>query len=485
MTMGRSVRGADRPKLDHSVPAVVLKLDRNVMHHGGLGAIRTLGRLGVDVYGVHEGPLAPAASSRYLQGRCFWQPGSSDPDVIVAGLTRLSEAIGRQAVLITTDDAGAIFLAEHGAQLASRFLFPAPPADLPGRLAGKHSAYELCRELEVPCARSAVPESLADALAFGRDAGYPVIAKLMTPWRVPATTLRSTSLLRDEAGLEACYQAAALHGAGLMLQEFIPATTGCDWFVHGYCDASSACGQAFTGIKERSYPAYAGLTSLGRAADNPRLRAEMASLTSRLGYRGIFDLDLRWDHRDDAYKLLDFNPRLGAQFMLFRDLQGRDVVQAAYLDLTGQPAAASAQEPGRRYLVENYDALGALRYWRDGELSARSWLNSLRGVSELAWFARDDLRPFGLMCVRMGWRMISRPLSSRLPGSGSPGQRRTEDLPVIRRGRAARERRHQKADPRPESEAADSREEQSGPRQAGAPSASHRDYHEEAQVGRG
>ena len=64
--------------IETSTPAVVLKFDPNVMHHGGLGVIRSLGRLGVPVYGVHEGPWAPVASSRYLQGRCFWQPNPDD-----------------------------------------------------------------------------------------------------------------------------------------------------------------------------------------------------------------------------------------------------------------------------------------------------------------------------------------------------------------------------------------------------------------------
>ena len=63
------------------------------------------------------------------------------------------------------------------------------------------------------------------------------------------------------------------------------------------------------------------------------------------------------------------------------------------------------------FLVENYDPISALANWRHGELGLRSWLSSLRTVDETAWFARDDLRPFGLMCVRMGWRMVSRPLS--------------------------------------------------------------------------
>ena len=87
--------------VDVSTPAVILKFDQNVMHHGGLGAIRSLGRLGVPVYGVHEGPLAPAASSRYLRGRFFWQPDPEDAARVRDGLLRLAERIGRPAVLIT------------------------------------------------------------------------------------------------------------------------------------------------------------------------------------------------------------------------------------------------------------------------------------------------------------------------------------------------------------------------------------------------
>src|SRR5450631_3659874 len=114
--------------IDTSTPAVVLKLDPNVLHHGGLGVIRSLGRMGVPVYGVHEGPLAPAANSRYLRGRYFWQPGTADSGRIRAGLLALADRIGQPAVLLPTDDAGAIFLAEHGSDLRSAFLFPDPPA---------------------------------------------------------------------------------------------------------------------------------------------------------------------------------------------------------------------------------------------------------------------------------------------------------------------------------------------------------------------
>ena len=69
-----------------------------------------------------------------------------------------------------------------------------------------------------------------------------------------------------------------------MLQEFIPGGPDQDWFFHGYCDADSACRPAFTGVKERSYPAHAGLTSLGRSVPNAACatRSPRCSATARL-----------------------------------------------------------------------------------------------------------------------------------------------------------------------------------------------------------
>ena len=163
---------------------------------------------------------------------------------------------------------------------------------------------------------------------------------------------------------------------------------------------------------------------------NGPLRDEVAALLTKLGYRGILDLDIRCDERTGAYHLLDFNPRLGAQFRVFRDTAGTDVALAAYLDLTDQPIPAGEQVSGRGFLVENYDPISAFAHIRGGDLTPRAWLASLRAVHETAWFARDDLRPFGLMCLRMGWRLASRPF-------GSTRRRASRTRITYRAGRAA------------------------------------------------
>ncbi|MGH3937481.1 MAG: carboxylate--amine ligase [Pseudonocardiaceae bacterium] len=400
--------------IDTTTPAVVLTLSRNTTQHGELGAIRSLGRLGVPVYAVHAQALAPAARSRYLKGR--WRPATDGVEALQKGLATLAERIGKRSVLIPTDNAAAIFLAEHGAPLREWFQFSDPPRDLPRRLAGRFTLHQLCRELNVPSVLAELPGSLAEAQAFADLVGFPLIAKLATPWLANNGNARpDTSVLRTRDDLSRAFQADTAPENALLLQEYIPRCPSQDYFFHGYCDAGSRCTPGFVGITERSYPAHAGLTSLGRWVDNTALHEQATDLVTRLGFQGILDLEYRWDPRDGQYKLMNFSPRLGAQFRLFSDGAGVDVVVAAHLDLTGRPISAGAPLTGRRFLVENYDPIAALGYRRSGELSLLSWVMSLRLVDEVAWFARDDLAPFGLMCLRSGARALSRSITRGLP----------------------------------------------------------------------
>jgi D-aspartate ligase len=287
---------------------------------------------------------------------------------------------------------------------------------LPRRVADKYSLYQLCREMGMASPEVRLPDSPADALDFAARVGYPLIAKATTPW-LTLGAIPSTSVIHDPAGLADVCQRCDAAGAALMLQEFIPGGQGDDWFFHGYCDADSVCRLAFTGIKERSFPLGAGGTMYGRSAPNGKLRDEVTALLTRLAYQGVMDLDLRRDARDGQYHLLDFNPRFGAQFRVFRDTAGMDLALAAYLDLTGQPIPSGEQVSERYFMAESYDPLAVLAHWRRGEMSLRTWLSQLRAVDEFAWFARDDLRPFGLMCLRMAWKTVIRPIAAGRPAA--------------------------------------------------------------------
>ncbi len=431
--MGTSRGRPASVSLDTTVPVLVLKVGRYALHHGGVGVVRSLGRAGVPVYGVYEELLAPAATSRYLRGRFVWENDGLGVERFLDGMATIGARLGRQTILVPTDDLGAILVAEHAAVLDEWFKVPRQPRGLPRALASKKGLYRLCKQLGVPCPEAVFPASRAELEAFLERAVFPVVVKGAEGWLLPRHTgVRSTAIVDTPEELLDIYRRVEDgSGTSVMFQEYIPRDCGEDWIFHGYCDSRSDCLAAFTGVKVRSYPPYVGPTTLGRCTANERLRRQAEMLFKALSYRGIMDLDYRLDRRDGQYKLLDFNPRIGAQFRLFVNEAGIDVVRALHLDLTERTVPPGPAVEGRGFVAEHYDLLAAWGYHRDGGLTLRGWLRSLRGVREPAWLAADDPAPFLVMCVRFLLRGLRRALGR--PERSRDGGRPPRYLPGPRR----------------------------------------------------
>ncbi|MEU6958543.1 ATP-grasp domain-containing protein [Streptomyces chrestomyceticus] len=385
--------------MDRTVPGLIVKIGDYPLHHGGVGAIRSLGRLGVPMYAITEDRFTPAATSRYLHGRCVWPTtGREEPQRLVEVLLRIGKRIGRPAVLIPTDEEAAVLTAEYADVLSGHFLFPRTVAGLPRRLASKQGLYELCVEHEIPSPASAFPESLSDIEQFAARARFPVVAKNREAFqrrRHPAVA--GTTLIAGPDQL-----VGLAHDWGprpdVILQEYLPREEAEDWIVHAYFDADSAALSLFTGVKVRSWPPHAGMTACAYVVDNPELAELTAQFVKRVGFSGIVDLDWRYDRRDGAYKLLDFNPRMGAQFRLFENEAGIDVVRAQHLDLTGRKVPEAEQRAGQRFVVENIDLPALLAYRRSGYTTPHAPRRATG--TELAWLAADDLKPFFTMLAR-------------------------------------------------------------------------------------
>ncbi|WP_189217836.1 MULTISPECIES: carboxylate--amine ligase [Streptomyces] len=386
--------------VDRGVPGLIVKFGNYPLHHGGVGAIRSLGRLGVPMYAVTEDRCTPAAVSRYLERAFVWPTtGTEEPERLVAGLLRIGRRIGRPTVLVPTDEEAAVLVAEHQAELAGRFLFPRVEPGLPRRLASKQGLHELCAQHGIASPAAHFPRSYEDVERFATTARFPVVAKNREAFvRRARPAVNGTTRIASREGL---LRLAREWGErpGVILQEYLPREDAEDWIVHAYFDAESAPLAMFTGVKVRSWPPHAGMTAHAYIVDNPELADLAARFVKEIGFSGIVDLDLRFDRRDGRYKLLDFNPRMGAQFRLFENEPGVDVVRALHLDLTGRPVPEGEQLVGRRYVVENIDLPALLAYRRSGYTTPH--VPARASGTELAWFARDDLRPSLVMLARL------------------------------------------------------------------------------------
>src|SRR5205807_7807336 len=253
------------------------------------------------------------------------------------------------------------------------------------------------------------PRSRDDVERFLAEARFPVVVRELR-------TDRRAIVARPEALLSRYLEWEDRAAPNLMLQKHIPGGDDAVWMFNGVFNEWSECVAAFTGRKLRQHPGYGGATSLGVCERNDHVERLTSDCMWALGYQGVLDVGYRYDARDGLYKLLDPNPRVGATFRLFVDEQGMDVARFLYVDLTGQPGWLAPMRAGRKWIVEDADLDSSLVRARDGRLTLRGWIESLRGVEEGAWFARDDLRPLW----RIGRQLIGRVLRGAARRLGAP-----------------------------------------------------------------
>ncbi|MFD7983800.1 ATP-grasp domain-containing protein [Kitasatospora indigofera] len=399
--------GRSGPALDPEVPVLAVKVGRYPQTPSHLGAVRSFGRLGVPVYAMVEDRFTPTAVSRYLTG-AFVRPstGREPPEQLLAAIVAAGRAIGRPSVVVATDDESAVLLAEHREELAPYFLLPPVPAALPRRLANKVDLHAICQDAGVPTPQACAPPDRAGLVEAGRRWGYPLVLKNLEPFtRLRHPVVGHTTVIRSEQELLAAWaRAAPADGrASVLAQEYLPAEQSQDWITHLCCGPDGEPLVVFTGRKLRSWPPGRGVTARARACPNPELARLAARLCRRIGYRGVADLDWRLDLRDGHYKLVDFNPRTGAQFRLFETVDGVDVLRALHLSLTGRPVPAGAQL-SRSFGVGQIDLLSVLATsWGERRPPRDVWP---RRSTERAWLCRDDLAPTVAEAARFGCSVV-------------------------------------------------------------------------------
>jgi predicted ATP-grasp superfamily ATP-dependent carboligase len=373
-----------------STPVVALKS----VAHGGLGLVRSLGRLGIDAYTVDANRWTPAFFSRYNSGSIRLDVETAPATTALAELQSLARRIGRQAVLIPSPDYAAIFMADHYESLKRWFIFPEQSPDLLRSLYSKREMYFLAKQHGVPTPEAVFPASRQDVLDFLPSARFPLVLKAIDGTRLSARCGKKMFIVNSAKELLAIYDEIEEPGRpNLMLQEYIAGVDDSIWMFNGYFNRQSECLVSFTGKKLRQCPAFSGYTCFGACLRNDVVLASATRFLQALNYTGMVDIDFCYDPRDGQYKMLDVNPRLGATFRLFTGENGLDLARAYYLDMTGQRVPPSVAREGRKWIVRDLDFASSLRYYKRKQLTASEWIKSLFDVEESAYFAADDPLP--------------------------------------------------------------------------------------------
>ena len=271
------------------MPAVILTASPRARRspHGGLGIIRSLGRLGVPVYTVDSHPRGPGSYSRYVRERFIFEIDTDRPERTIDALVAIGRRLAHRPLLISTWDEASIMVSDHAGILAEHFRFPLQPAGLARSLASKQAMYLLARDHGVPTPMASFPRNSDDVEAYLASATFPVMLKGITGNRLLMHAGRKMAIVETPAELRRLQiEMEDPAEPNLMLQEYIPGGDDAVWMFNGYFDADSRCLLGITGRKLRQTPVYTGATSLGVCLPNEAVDADHAALDEGTGLPG-------------------------------------------------------------------------------------------------------------------------------------------------------------------------------------------------------
>jgi predicted ATP-grasp superfamily ATP-dependent carboligase len=386
-------------------PVLVLNCSRQ----GGLGIVRSLGRLGIPVWGADANRFAAPLLSRYTRRAASWSPEHHNDEDAIAWLRTVAEKIGQKPILIPTTDAGALFVSRNAECLQNHFIFHRLPISLVDSLCSKKEMYFLAKRHSIPTPECVFPQCRKDVIEYAESGRFPVMLKGIDGKRLERVVGKRMFVIHTKSQLLRLYDTCEdPANPNIMLQEYIPGGDDTVWMFNGYFTEKSQCLFGITGKKIHQYPIHAGLTSLGVCLENQEVLNLTKKFMQAVGYRGILDIGFRYDACDGTYKVLDVNPRIGATFRLFTGKLGVDVARAMYFDLTGQKVPSDVARPGRKWVVEDMDFVSGVRYLFGRKIGLIDLIKSYSKVEEAAFFAVDDPLPFFLMFVNMFQKVLAK-----------------------------------------------------------------------------
>ena len=150
--------------------AIVLGMDQN-----GLGIVRSLGRKGIEVYGIDHRKNAIASFSRYCKKTYIFPNPELYPKEWFGQLLALGKNLGDRAVLLPTGDGYAAVVSKYSSDLSPYFLFNVPDNSLLQNIVIKSKQYKLAEKLGIPFPKTISPKDIHEYKEAALS--YPVLIK--------------------------------------------------------------------------------------------------------------------------------------------------------------------------------------------------------------------------------------------------------------------------------------------------------------------
>ena len=182
----------------------------------------------------------------------------------------------------------------------------------------------------------------------------------------------------------------------LIAQQWVPGDDRDHYSCNCYFDGDGEPVLTSVTRKIRQWRPGTGQGCSGEACENETVRAETLRLYQRVGCHGLGYLEMKRDAQTGQYYIIEPNIGRPTGRSATADAAGIELMYTMYCDALGWPLpeACSRNHLGMKWFYLRQDMQSAAYYWRNGELSIRSWWRSLRGRKTFGLWDLRDPAPF-------------------------------------------------------------------------------------------
>lgn len=280
----------------------------------GLGAIRSLGRLGIPVIGIDPDRDMPGFKSRCCKAKQCPDP-VQHPHELVEFLLNEGRQLGQPGIIFPATDAFVLFLSRNRNELSAYFRFALPSVSVLEAIVDKRRQYELAEELATPYARTFYPETINDVRNIKDDISYPAFIKPYYGhlWREKFGGNQKGFKIQTPQELVVRFEEIFPTGLQAMVQSLILGPNTNHYKVNVYMSTEGEPLAVFTLRKIRQYPTEFGVGTLVESIHYPELVDLGLKFFKGIGYRGIGSIEFKKDERDGKLKMIELNSRLWQQ----------------------------------------------------------------------------------------------------------------------------------------------------------------------------
>lgn len=390
---------ADLPKFT----PILLGSDMNV--YGMARSFHELTNQPVDIYARLQ--LAPTRFSKIVNVHLI-DDFDSDP-TFIENMRKVAEKYANhdeKIILIACGDGYAELISKHKEELSKTFICPYVDYDLLKRLNSKESFYEICDKynLPYPSTKIITKAMYESGVSVNPPFPFPVALKPTNSveWlnihfegRKKAFTIHSQVELNTVIGK--IYDNG--YTSDLILQDFVPGDDSHMRVLNAYVDQNHQVKMMCLGhpLLEDPTPAAIGNYVAILPEYNKPLYDKMKQFLEDIQFTGFANFDMKYDDRDDTFKLFEINIRQGRS-SFFVTLNGYNLASWPVKDyITGELA-------GAKTVFANEDAdkaklwLGVpkrifKRYAKDNKYKTRALQLISEGRAATTVFYNKDMSP--------------------------------------------------------------------------------------------